>query len=441
MHPRTLAALVAAAILVGTGTLSAQTNIEVNAGLELNLSQPGARSLGMGGAFLGLADDATAAYTNPAGLSNLSVTEFAVEGRAWQYRSRFTAAGAGVFSNGELDDSGLIDAENEKTLGAISFGSVVYPSKKNWTVAFFYHQLADYEAEISTRGADAFDGSGRFLFGLRAVEGNTLLDVRSWGTAIAYRLGNRFSVGISLATTELAFLSETRRFDSAAAQNTDFWTNRQRLTGEDEDFTGSIGFQWQLGEHLSLGGAYRRGSEFEITTISDLGPATRDEGLVYDEDVATFRMPDSVGLGLAIKSASFRFLADWVRTGYSSLTDSMVDVFGDIPARQAAVSQLRTDDVDEFHVGMEVVLTRLANPVALRVGAWLDPDHRVRFQGRADTIEEQVEALIFRPGEDQIHYTAGFGINFQDGRFELNLAADVADRITTGSLSFVARPF
>ena len=47
------------------------TDIESLAGLTFNFRNPGARSLGMGGAFLGLADDATAAETNPAGLTIL----------------------------------------------------------------------------------------------------------------------------------------------------------------------------------------------------------------------------------------------------------------------------------------------------------------------------------------------------------------------------------
>ena len=36
------------------------TSDEVNAGIQFNFANPGARALGMGGAFLGLADDATA---------------------------------------------------------------------------------------------------------------------------------------------------------------------------------------------------------------------------------------------------------------------------------------------------------------------------------------------------------------------------------------------
>jgi len=39
--------------------------------LQMSFSDPGARSMGLGGAFVALADDATAAFSNPAGLVQL----------------------------------------------------------------------------------------------------------------------------------------------------------------------------------------------------------------------------------------------------------------------------------------------------------------------------------------------------------------------------------
>src|SRR5436309_3379307 len=72
----------------------AQSSAEVNAaGLQFNLSDPGARSLGLGGAFTGLADDATASYANPAGLTNLSIPEISIEGRYWNFSNFYTDRG------------------------------------------------------------------------------------------------------------------------------------------------------------------------------------------------------------------------------------------------------------------------------------------------------------------------------------------------------------
>src|SRR5712692_1213566 len=81
-------------LLVSTGaSVFAQTNSEINASVQFNFSNPGARSLGFGGAFIGLADDATAAYTNPAGLTNLSKPEISFEGRYFLYRNEFLDRG------------------------------------------------------------------------------------------------------------------------------------------------------------------------------------------------------------------------------------------------------------------------------------------------------------------------------------------------------------
>lgn len=51
------------------------------ASFQFNRSLPGARSLAMGGAFVALADDATTAYSNPAGLTILERPEISLEDR------------------------------------------------------------------------------------------------------------------------------------------------------------------------------------------------------------------------------------------------------------------------------------------------------------------------------------------------------------------------
>src|SRR2546428_5695266 len=57
-----------------TVTAAAQTNDEATPfpSLQWTFSTPGARANAMGRSFVGLADDASAAITNPAGLTNLT---------------------------------------------------------------------------------------------------------------------------------------------------------------------------------------------------------------------------------------------------------------------------------------------------------------------------------------------------------------------------------
>src|SRR5256714_13717995 len=74
--------------------LAAQnTDIEALSGLQFQFGNPGARSLGMGGAFLGLADDASAAEANPAGLTILRRPEISVEARNYVEAQIFTTSG------------------------------------------------------------------------------------------------------------------------------------------------------------------------------------------------------------------------------------------------------------------------------------------------------------------------------------------------------------
>ena len=56
--------IVAFVALVSVSAMAQNVDIEALSGLQFNFGNPGARSLGMGGAFLGLADDASAAEAN-----------------------------------------------------------------------------------------------------------------------------------------------------------------------------------------------------------------------------------------------------------------------------------------------------------------------------------------------------------------------------------------
>ncbi len=58
--------------------------------IEFNFLNPGARSLGFGGAFAAVADDATAAFANPAGLVQLLRPEISVEETLGSYSTLFT---------------------------------------------------------------------------------------------------------------------------------------------------------------------------------------------------------------------------------------------------------------------------------------------------------------------------------------------------------------
>src|SRR5687768_12204156 len=86
---------VSLALIVAPAT--AQMNIERFGSSTFNFSPPGARSMGLGGAFIGVADDATAVEANPAGLTVLLYPQASFEFKGVRHTNEVRPeAGGGV---------------------------------------------------------------------------------------------------------------------------------------------------------------------------------------------------------------------------------------------------------------------------------------------------------------------------------------------------------
>src|SRR5437764_6094087 len=108
---------------------------------------PGARSLGMGGAFIGAADDATAAFANPAGLGFLTLREVSAEGRYRSLETPFLQGGriSGVVSGVGLDTiAGPAYANDVDRHVTPAFLSVVLPFS-HFTLTGYRHESVRIE--------------------------------------------------------------------------------------------------------------------------------------------------------------------------------------------------------------------------------------------------------------------------------------------------------
>lgn len=112
---------------------------------------------------------------------------------------------------------------------------------------------------------------------------------------------------------------------------------------------------------------------------------------------------------------------EWDRVRYSSLVEGL-------SAAALGADRLSLSDANELHVGAEYAFLRLDPVLAVRVGAWLDPDHRL-CGGAADSAY-RCEADV-RSGRG--HVTLGFGMAFK--RFQLDLAVDGSRTEVTSSIS------
>lgn len=130
--------------------------------------------------------------------------------------------------------------------------------------------------------------------------------------------------------------------------------------------------------------------------------------------------PSILGLGFAYRAPGDHLTLSfqWGRFEYSSIPESL------------GIDDLTVDDVDELHLGGEYVFRRPKTMVALRFGAWLDPDHRFRA-----TNDDPLTRALAPPGQDEMHYAAGVGVAFEP--FQIDFGVDLSDRVDTASISAI----
>jgi len=445
VQPLTLV-IVAATVLAAVGAGAQETPST----FEFSFSNPGARSLGLGGAFAALADDATAAFANPAGLVQLTSLEVSAEVRHWRYSTPYIEGGRyeGEPTGIGLDTTdGLRTAVSEEQLTGLSFLSIVYP-KGNWSFSVYRHQLANFRAQTATQGRfPGWDFPRAF-----DRRWSTELDIVSYGVAGAYRLSDRFSLGLGVvhfrgrldAPFEWSLPDDLDTLQGFFGP-TSYLPESQLANGEmaidDSDWGVSAGLLWSFAERWSLGAFYRQGPEFRLVyevTGGPLAPEFLDPAYTPGETIliiaSPMQFPDVYGLGLAFKSRDGRLAVgfEWDRVEYSSIFDSFDPVVietldPDLDLRVHLVA----DDGNEFRLGGEYAFLDLKPVLAIRAGVWLDPDHRFRSIHPDDPSHR----ALFQAGEDEVHVAVGLGLAFKS--FQIDLAVDFSDLVDTASLSVI----
>ena len=403
--------------------------------LQLGFSDPGARSMGFGGAFVALADDATAAFANPAGLTQLLKPEVSLEGRRWMYSTPFTEAGRveGYPSGIGIDDlAGLRTARSEAELNGLSFLSFVFP-EGNWSFALFRHQFANLEFSGETQG---LFGGGSDCCQIRFVDqrATSRLDMVSYGFSVAHRIGEDLDLGLGLVyydatlnATVTQFLTDDDSLESIFGPNS-YLPERSLLSQrdffDDVDRTLTASFLWRLSESWRIGGVYRQGPKtgfrIEVRAGQAVDYGVPPGALLSEGSGGPIKFPDVYGLGFAYRDPDGRLTISfqWDRVEYSSIPASV------------GVDDQTISDADELHLGAEYLFLGSTVIVAVRLGTWLDPDHQMR----ATTDDPFVRALLPRRRDD-VHYAAGLGV--ATSNFQVDVGVDLADLLDTVSLSVI----
>ncbi|MCB1055358.1 MAG: outer membrane protein transport protein [Acidobacteria bacterium] len=406
---------------------------------DFSFSNPGARSQGFGGAFAALADDATAAFANPAGLVQLTEPEVSAELRYWHRTPSFLAGGR---FEGETTGIGLdttngpvFGQDSSRTFGP-SFAAVVIP-KGRWSFALYGHRLADLEQVADSQGfflsrpfvdfGQESSGVDRFPGSRETIE----LDAVSAGLATGVKLSERLSLGLSVVYTDVRLDARSAFYlTDDPSEDSLFGTihylperriSESKLRADDSDVTWSAGLLWNVSARFALGLFYRRGASVSGRLDTEYGPSVPFNEIVTPPDVvvelrlfnpAVFAIPDVAGAGLAYRSADGRFTVatEVNHVGYEGLIRVVETEDSDLASREYR-------DAWEYHLGAELALLRSAPILAFRAGVW---------------VEQNGDDLA---GRNVTHWSGGVGI--AGGVVQVDLAADISESGDTLSLSTI----
>ena len=436
----------------------ALSNEEVFSQFQFNFLTPGARATGLGGAFIGLADDATAVESNPAGLTQLYDPEVSFEGKYIAYTTKQ------IYENFS-ENSDITKRDFINSVKSPAFASVAFPYKRV-VFALYRQELLNYQSSYQTSQypivIPSFNGA---FFPIKAA---TDLSVTNYGFGIAVQPFEGFSFAVSPRWSEMKMTSSSERFDADPDnQNpylvpTDFSEgqirNKSWIDDRDGQFSVNAGLLWRLQfiekklniPKVSFGAVYRSGPKFTVRESFSYGllPVYAIAGVVITDTATlannaefTVKVPDSFGAGFAVQpTKDLTFTLDVVHIKYQDLLENFNMIL--LPA--AAKDNYTIDNATEVHLGAEYVLTLGEKLLALRLGGYYEPDHTIRFTGTtagkaADpAYSDAVQKALFPGGDAQFHVTGGVGLVVNE-HFQLDTAANVADKNKQFSVSAVYR--
>ncbi|MCP3963272.1 MAG: hypothetical protein GY719_35985 [bacterium] len=431
------------AVLATAQGAAAQGPEQVPPTFEYNLTNPGARSMGFAGAFAALADDATAAFANPAGLVQLVEPEVSIEGRSWSLSTPYVAGGrfSGQPLGTGLDDTAGVRLERSTAdLDGLSFLSFAYP-RRRWAVAVYQHQLASFEFAGELHGLYGEVAPG---FGVRRdLDHRQVSDLEIVSHAVAggYRVTDTLSVGLAVVHFDGRLSGLTEAFAPAPCgvdppcppevlsgffdpwpMTPEFLLASYHVQSDATDWGLTVGVLWSFAEGWKLGGFLREAPVFDLDYEIRSGPALggAPTGTVTASWSTPTGFPDVYGLGLSYRTPGQRFTVafEWDRVEYMDFTG------------RPEVAGLMIEDGDELRLGAELLPSVKRPILSLRAGVWLDPDHSFRYVGGSD----KARALL-PPGEDEWHFAAGLGVAFD--QVQVDLGVDLSDQVDTVSLSAV----
>lgn len=353
----------------------------------------GARALGMGGAFIGVADDATAASWNPAGLIQLETPEI-----------------SGVYSHNERKEDTTFRAfpeasgPQEVSTNELNYLSLAYPFTargNNMIISLNYQHLLDFNKNVQYSYLLNEPGPPTLVL-------NNSIDYEQEGAfrtitpAFAVQLTPQVSFGLSL-----------NFWNQKLYENK--WTSRYRSQGQgffsgfpvkvDVDVMDSytlegasidlldpmhwsninfvVGMLWKANEKLTVGMVFKSPFDAELNHTKHFAaeisfptaPASDSQSVTSLSETVTIEMPMSYGFGLAWRqNDTLTFALDCYRTEWDDYT--LVDGEGNRmnPITGKPSDESNITPTTQVRFGVEYVFLRQDYLIPLRGGLLYDPE-------------------------------------------------------------------
>jgi long-subunit fatty acid transport protein len=434
-------------------------------GLPIDLLPPGARSLGLAGAFAGVADDATAAIANPAGLTILTAKEFSLHFRNSDSDIDFLDPDA--FDSSVFSEPGRLNKKYSDSTSNVSFASFVMPFDR-WVFSAYYMTQLDFESS-QDGGSDVVRDNQFYdtYYNDNSIE--TTLD--GFGISGAFRVTDSFSIGLTVQQSSLDIKSLDRwqvdNFQDLEIQFADVFPEipigdfeaaildeavvQSSIDSDDSDTTFSLGMLYSPSSNWSFGLVYREGAEFSVTSLQEgsgildcvgSGAATEKCIEVFDaleisrpttdsssnQKATKIKVPDTLTLGVAWRPTDTLLVSfDINNIGYADTTPvrDFTQGFGVDINGGASVLTEKIDDETTFHVGVEKVFV-------------LESNNTFTVRGGAFTVEDHDGIASIDSGDTVI--TVGVGTTFgSQGQFQMDLGASFADNSDNIILSGIYR--
>jgi long-subunit fatty acid transport protein len=347
----------------------------------------GARAVGMGGAFIAVADDATAASWNPAGLTQLKKPEISFALSYFRRRDDFTA-------DEHPETSGV-----QKSLSKdLNYLSIAYPFEfleRNMIVSLNYQLLYEFDRNIKTtineKPIPPFSNPLKHKINFRQSG-----DLRTLSPAYAIEITPDFSLGVTFNIwTDKLFWSngwesdttiKTRFYRGAMLNSRGVLSSIGRIKDRDRyygfsGFNMNIGFLWDINQFVTVGGVVKTPFTADIehervvtNTVKVPGSSLLKKRWRQDEDVE-LDMPLSYGLGVALRfSDRFTLSLDVFRTEWDHfrLEDGNGNRISPTTGKPSHESPI--EETTQVRLGAEYLFIFTKTVIPLRWGVFYDPE-------------------------------------------------------------------